>query len=63
VLREHPAGLDVSAIMQHLPTAPEPPAEKVISARLEELAKYPTRDGNVELAWKSADHLWRSKGV
>lgn len=34
-----------------------------IESLLERLAKFPSRSGDLALAWKSADGLWRSKDV
>lgn len=63
VLREQPSGLTASETRKRLAKGAHVVDTGQVQACLERLAKYPSRTGEVALAWQGADNRWRSKDV
>jgi hypothetical protein len=62
-LRDHPSGASVVQLQEALGKHFHDKASEDIEVRLERLARYPARAGQIELAWKDADGVWRTKDV
>lgn len=62
-LQDHPSGASVAQLQDALAKHFNGQASEHIEILLERLAKYPSRSGQIELAWKDADGIWRSKDI